>query len=356
MSLETDRWAELSNTQADFYGSMIEHADQLAYSPSAQEIGIVPMAGMRYSYQTGEETPLRAVIWPDSNTPNTDCIVSSSTPGGSRRSFVRVMRTPVSWEMEGVVLNLNFEGPGRYNNLYGRQMVMRNEADGLRPHHYGSAFVSSAIELATRLKTFEATESPRIPPIRILGIESDVSARLLRSISSLAGNLVIAGSMLETESTSSQTYDLARALLKMTVNSIPRSKERTPESGTILANDGKPRGAIFESANDGIVSIHQMSGYPNTIALTTASRPSVDARYGFIEQHQIQSRGVLMEFTTFPAEAYSIPTVIGALAMFSNGTESSGQPQEPIDIDSRTLLEQRMIGLMAERSRLKIGQ
>ncbi|HEX9153708.1 MAG TPA: hypothetical protein VF809_02720 [Candidatus Saccharimonadales bacterium] len=353
MSLETDRWAELSPTQADFYGSMIGHADRLIYSPSAQEIGIVPMSGMRYSYQVGEEVPIRAVIWPDPNTPNTECIVSASTQGDVINSFVRVMQTPTSWEMEGVVLNI--EGPDRYSNLYGQQIVMRHEADGLRPHHCGSAFVSSAVELATHLRATETTGPYNVVPIRILGIESDVSARLLRSISSLAGNLVIAGSMLETESTSSPTYDIARALLKMTINSIPRGRERTPEGGTILANDGKPRGAIFESSNDGIVAIYQMGGYPNTIALTTAIRPSIGARDTFVEQYQIQSRGAVMEFRTLPAEPYSMQSVIGALAMFSSTGENSGQPREPIDVDSRAILEQKMIGLMSERSRLKIG-
>jgi len=363
MSLETNRWTELTQDQAAFFSAQLAGVNQAVFSPAAHQAGVTPLNATRYSMGvsggSARRTSYEGITWPDPYEANAYC-VALGTPqsrGLGTMSFARISAAPAHYEVEGVALNLTYRAGG--GNLYGKQLMARYDMDEQSVGQLAGQFLITAQELAH--KTGDVATEQKAgqlavkPSVQMSGVEGEVVARLFRSISSLGSNLVIAGAMNERVSYSDQTYDLAQTLLKMTVNGIARNEH--PEGDSVVTGqDRRPIGAVLATPS-GLAVIRRVNTYPETIGLTTADCPQPDSEEMFVSHHYIQARRTAIDTATVPANAYSPQGLLSVLPEMQRGPEKQSTADLPELSDTgRKRLEQTLVQLMNERATLPSGK
>lgn len=353
MSLETSRWTELTQDQAAFFGGHLLSARQTAFSPTAHEAGIVPLNAKTYAIRIGEQTPERVIMWPDPTEPMTACFVTgNANTNANYGSFVRVGILPGSYDVEGVVLGLNF---GRGSNLYGHVVLSRHDLqEDVSEEHVGASFLHAArkeseiIQKKASMIGGTTLVGFGLQRAEISGIEGATTATLFRSLSSLTSNMIITGAANEKGSFSNEAYDLAHTLLKMVVRGA--ASGQTVEDGAMLIGaNGTPNGAVFESEEGEIIVMQRAGTYPDAITMATAKRPGIDDETILLEQHTIRARGITFDLATLPADAYgphSIVNVLGALGMSSKKMEE----EVYLDQESTQTLKQKLIRILSEKA------
>ncbi|MET1033200.1 MAG: hypothetical protein ABWX94_01755 [Candidatus Saccharimonadales bacterium] len=341
MSLETNQWTELSAPQGQFFAQQLEAAGQVAFSSTAHGAGIIALNAGRYDFEPRANYAQRAIIWPDPHEQNTACIVSQEVQKFQETaSFVRITSTNQGYAAEGVVTKLGFDQGA---NLYGRQLLSERDMPDSYLTQVGTGFMVAAMQ---RYSEIRRTSPSKAAP-GMVGVEGSTVARLFRSLNSLGSNLVVAGAMHEKSNFTTQTYDLASSLLKMTVSGI---RGQASETNNILlpGANGVPRGAIFES-QDTINAIYRTQDYPDSIALATVARPGMDPTT-FVDQYTIQVGLVSLDMMPLPAESYNIPSLAAALSSIKV-VPKNAIANIPVRLDAQGVrtLDQRLIRLLSER-------
>lgn len=237
MSLETNHWTELTSGQAAFFAGHIDSVRQSAFSPVALEAGILPLSASKYAFRIGTHQLFNTIMWPDPYEYNTACMVTQPSGSGTQQtSFVRITETRASYNVEGVALGLTY---GAAANLYGQQLVLRHHMEeDLSAPEVGARFIISAMESAQEITAKPALPRALVKP-EMVGVEGGITARLFRSLGSFGANLAVSGAIGERGMFSERTYDLAHALLKMTIVGIANNPNNEAED-LLIAPSGRP--------------------------------------------------------------------------------------------------------------------
>ncbi len=348
MSLETNRWSELSQSQASFFTAQVHAARLAVTSSAAMAASIVPLNASRYSFRVGGQPhqTFDAAMWPDPYAPQAVCVVAGPTEATPNSAFVRIAETEEAYEVEGVAVGLGY---GKGAHLYGQQLILRHDNTGdLSPLRVAAEFLVTGMSETKRFAN-DGRSPLGIGQTETIGIEGATTARLFRSLSSLGSNLVIAGAVGEKGVFTDETYDLAQGLLKTVATSI--SRIQTAEAGSILwGTNGRPLGAVFDSERLGITVIRRTNDFPDTIALATVGRPRADEQTIFVDQHSIQSRGAWVDMMALPAEAYNPQSIVHALGgIAASPRRTDTQLRAYLDERSTQTLQHKILELLSER-------
>lgn len=292
------------------------------------------------------------IVWPDATTPHTLSFFIGKVGGAAHllnpKAFVRVSSMSEGYQVEGVGVNLGYGGvPG----LYGEQFLRKRDYPEGERHRYevGARFY---IEALTRARNFKPT-SFQESTTAIVGVPGSTTARLFNSMRLLYGNVAVADLQNETGAFTSQTYDLAQSLLKLSIN-----KETNVESGsaqdmerTISDSTGRLIGTVFMSERYGYTLIERPEAYPNTILLATAPRPVSDGGESLLEAYVIRGHGAFSSVMVLPGSQCN-PRDISNILRSEKGLHRNNDGSLPpiIDKDTLTVLEQKLVYLLSEQT------
>lgn len=360
MSTETNKWTELSQPQSEFFKAHLAALGQMGSTAVAQEAGIQPLTAAWYGINRGgaSQQSTRAVAWPDPYQRETFNVALIGPHSTTPSSFARIVETPTSYETEGVAVNLNLSGKG--DRLYGNVVTLKHDIEGPIPAvHLGAQFLSFAAEKSAKMSrqaVLPATLSYGAEQqFQVVGIEGQATGRLFRSLSSYAANLTVAGAFAEQGDVfSSETYDLARALLKKTIRGV---NNQTDPGNAILLADEKKRvhGAAFESDHNGITVISQPPNGLAGVIIASAQRPRLGEDMIFVEQYRVHAQFTQFDSMVLPGEAYTIPHITAALGSITNApAEKMSDDTAPAILNepATQILEDKIMGLMQERVQL----
>jgi hypothetical protein len=349
MSFEKNQWTTLSADQAAFFNDHTSAMGQAAFSRTAHEAGIVAQHAMRFTFGEGA-TGYQAILWPDSTQADTACVtVGNLQPGIKKQAFMRITECPASYAVEGVALGLTY-GPSA--NMYGHQILQRYDTPQ-KEHtlpRIALGFLAAAQEKASKSGPIVASHKPL--KLNITGIDGDTTARLYRSMNTLADNLIVAGSPNVKNDYTEQTYDIARTLWRAATRSVADH----PDHKDMLFADpnGQTRGVIFESP-EGLTIIRRLATYPDSIAVTIAARPGVADQQLFVEQHTINARSAVLDVAAYPVEAYDPQVLVGILHTLNlNPRGEADETLATLGEAELVVLERKLIRILQERTEVDL--
>src|SRR5579859_1221977 len=206
-------------------------------------------------------------------------------------AFVRIREAPENYQLEGVAVNLPLT-KGR--DVHGRQLSLRYGQRG-GVGHLGVGFLANALEYNSGsnrgMPLSPGYGKQGTHNLELQGVDGATVGRIVRSLGTLAFNVVVAGAESGPSPITSSTYDLAQAFLKRSVDDC----RNNPGSGLLLTGgNGSTHGVAFESEQRDIVVIYPTNTFPSTISIAFVGTGGADDPV-LAEVYSIQSRGVSLE-------------------------------------------------------------
>jgi hypothetical protein len=368
MSMEADRWSQLTHPQGAFFDAQIGAAKHLVLNQVAQEAGLVPQTALRFSFAVDSVvSPMAAVLWPNPYNPTGMCMLAANQLPGGIASFAQIAETPEGHKIEGIVMSPS-------GKRHGRQLVKSTDLESTEPAlpisaQLGMGFVAAGLQAGKAPKT-EAVEplsldtkanhslyGARLAEVikgsQVVGVDSFTVGRLARSLGSLTANVLTGhtGMLHEQAQFTDTLHSLAEAVLLVTTQRILQG-QGDPED-IVLGHETHPIGAAFSSEEDGMIVLHRTPDFHNAIALAASKPPegvAADAS-AYVDRYTIGVGGTVVQMLTMPAASFSRAALVHAsMHGIDVPRESPELPLVQLDTAGRADLERKLLRILAART------
>ncbi len=202
--------------------------------------------------------------------------------------------------------------------------------------------------------------------LEVIGMDGPDSARMFRSLSSLATNLVVAGTLPERMGGFvNKTHGLADALLTMAIDRrLQIAANVSPEEDTTTRTHNRPhlhdQSALFESDRGSINAIFRVPGaFPDTIVFATIGKPGPDDDQLLLERYIVRPWGVALHVVPMEPEDYSQEGMSRGVMMddpFLAESDGTAASYALLDANGRELLNTKILALMSEINAESVGR
>lgn len=337
MSEKSESWVDLSPQQSGFFAGQLESVRQTVFSSAAHAAGIILVNAARHTYSfSGEEATYPAVLWPDPYAARGHCVAVLDAEGQQPFSaFVRVSEQDGMFVAEGVANNFAVRD-GKRNGIYGIRKVPTNEPGHTDPFH-GQAidFVRAAKQAGQKLAERDALR----PKDELVGIGSDITARLFRSLLSMKDNITINGARVEPYGYNGLTYTLAKTLLQTIVTRTTSDQQQTSSVQLLSASGSGAKGAAFQDTDGSLAAVYNLSTFPDAYTFVHAHTSGQDDGNVLVERYYIRARVTNLDIVELAMSALSPQSIAEIASSLDQGAITDSSRLSPGGL---VALEQRL--------------